>query len=126
MVNRGNPFGKGADAMNTSSDFSAFRKNLRDLIDNSGKSSKDIALDIGISHITLSRYLNDHRDPDLKYVMKLSQYFRVSIDWLIGFSDDKFEALPPDIRDLVSLYSIASPDDRRVVEAVLSKYRKEC
>jgi hypothetical protein len=58
--------------------------------------------------------------------MKLSQYFRVSIDWLIGFSDDKFEALPPDIRDLVSLYSIASPDDRRVVEAVLSKYRKEC
>jgi transcriptional regulator with XRE-family HTH domain len=78
-----------------------------------------------MSHVSLSRYLNNHRDPELQYVMMFAQYFHVSIDWLLGFSDDRYELLQPEIRELVSLYSYASPDDRRVIEAVLSKYRKE-
>ena len=58
-------------------------------------------------------------------VLSLAQYFKVSIDWLLGFSDDRYEVLPQESRELITLFNKASPDDRRVIEAVLSKYREE-
>lgn len=106
-------------------DYTAFRKNLRNLIESNGKSHRDTAAELNISFTTLSRYMNGHREPDLKYVVLLAQYFHVSIDWLLGFNEDRYEVLPPEIRELIALYNIASPDDRRVVDAVLNKYREE-
>lgn len=111
--------------MEISFDFSAFQKNLRNLIDSHGITVKGLAEDVNISHVTISRYLNGHREPDLKYVLSLAQYFKVSIDWLLGFSDDRYEVLPQESRALITLFNKASPDDRRVIEAVLSKYREE-
>ncbi len=111
--------------MEMSFDFSAFQKNLRHLIDSHGLTVKGLAGEVNISHITISRYLNGHREPELKYVLALAQYFRVSIDWLLGFSDDRYEVLPQESRELITLFNKASPDDRRVVGAVLSKYREE-
>ncbi len=106
-------------------DYTTFQKNLRDLIESRGKTARELADDVNISHVTISRYLNGHREPDLKYVMLLAQYFDVSIDWLLGFNGDKFDVLPPAIQEFATLYSLASPDDRKVVEAVLNKYREE-
>ncbi len=106
-------------------DYTTFRKNLRDLIESRGKTSKELAEDVNISHVTVSRYLNGRREPDLKYVLLLAQYFNVSVDWLLGFSGSKFDILPPVIQEFATLYSLASPDDRKVVEAVLNKYREE-
>ena len=103
--------------MEISFDFSAFQKNLRNLIDSHGITVKGLAEDVNISHVTISRYLNGH--------LSLAQYFKVSIDWLLGFSDDRYEVLPQESRELITLFNKASPDDRRVIEAVLSKYREE-
>lgn len=111
--------------MNFTVDYNTFQKRLRDLIESRGKLVQDVAEETGISKITLSRYLNNHREPDLKYVVALAQYFNVSIDWILGFSGDKFEVLPPQVQEFVHLFSLASPDDRRVIEAVLGKYREE-
>ena len=77
-------------------DFSIFQKRLRDIIESHGKMVQEVADDTGISKITLSRYLNNHREPDLKYVVALAQYFNVSIEWMLGLSDSKFEVLPQD------------------------------
>lgn len=106
-------------------DYTTFRKNLRNLIESNGKSLRETAADLNISFTTLSRYTNGHRDPDLKYVILLAKYFRVSVDWLLGFNDDQYETLSPEISELIALYNIASHDDRRVVDAVLNKYREE-
>lgn len=106
-------------------DYSVFKKNLRDLIDSRGMMVVQVADETGISKITLSRYLNGHRIPDLEYVIRLAKFFNVSVDWMLGLTGEKFDILPPDIQSLVNLYSVASPDDRKVVEAVLSKYREE-
>lgn len=106
-------------------DYGTFRKNLLNLIESSGKSFGEIAAEVNIANTTLSRYMNNHRDPDLKYVVRLAQYFHVSIDWLLGLNEDRYETLSPDIRELIALYNIASFDDRRVIDAVLNKYREE-
>lgn len=106
-------------------DYSVFRKNLRDLIDGRGLMVLQVAEATGISKITLSRYLNGHRAPDLEYVVRLAQFFNVSVDWMLGLGGERFELLPPEVQTFASRFSLASLDDRRVIEAVLSKYREE-
>lgn len=74
---------------------------------------------------TLSRYLQGVREPELKYVVRLARYFGVSVDWLLGLSNDRYEAVPTEVREFATLYALASPDDRTIVETVLKKYREE-
>lgn len=111
--------------MDSNVNFAVFQNNLRDLIKSHNMTIKSLASEIHISHISLSRYLNDHRDPDLRYVVALASYFNVSVDWLLGLSWDKYEILAPDVQELVDCYCVASSDDRMVVDAVLSKYKKK-
>lgn len=73
---------------------------------------------------TLSRYLAGKRTPDLPYVVKISEYFNISIDWLLGLNGEKFDVMPPEIQEVALLYSVATKDDRRVVQAVLGKYKE--
>lgn len=103
-------------------DYEIFRENLRSLVQNRGKLMKDVANDINISPTSLSRYLTGQRDPDLKYVVRIAEYFGVTVDWLLGVNQHKFDALPPEIQELAELYSLASPDDRKVVKLILEKY----
>ena len=55
----------------------------------------------------------------------LARYFGVSVDWLLGLSNDRYEAVPSEVREFATLYALASPDDRTIVETVLKKYREE-
>ena len=59
------------------------------------------------------------------YIVRIAEYFNVSLDWLVGINGEKFDVLPADIQDVVYLYSLASEDDRRVIRVLLSKYKKE-
>ena len=106
-------------------DYTAFRTNLRRLMSVRGFSVKGFAAEVDITAATLSRYLSGDRTPDLPYVVRLAQYFNVSIDWLLGLNGDKFEVMPKEIQDIAHLYTLATPDDRRVVQAVLHKYIEE-
>ncbi len=104
-------------------DYTAFRHNLRQLIQSRGKSVKCFSMDINITEATISRYLSGSRTPDLPYVVKIAEYFGVSVDWLLGLSGDKFEVMPPHLQEVLTLYSRANQYDRNVVQVVLAKYR---
>ena len=106
-------------------DYSIFQERLRMLIDSRGYGMKGLADDMNITSATLSRYLSGNRSPDLGYVVKLAEFFGVSIDWLIGINDDRYETLPPEIREVAHLYCLATDDDRNVVQAVLNKYKSK-
>ena len=105
-------------------DYTRFQKNLRDLIESRGMTNKMLAADVNLTQATITRYLHGKREPELRNVVLLAKYFNVSVDWILGISGEKFDLLPQSIQDFAQLYSLASPDDRRVIEAVLSKYRK--
>ena len=106
-------------------DYSFFRENLRNLINVRGVTIKAFAEEVNASSATISRYLSGDRTPDLPYVVKIAEYFNVSIDWLLGINGDKFDVMPKEVQEVASLYSLASPDDRRVVQAVLGKYKEQ-
>ena len=42
-----------------------------------------VAMDLSISREALSYYENGKRSPDVEMLVKLSQYFNVSVDYLI-------------------------------------------
>ena len=43
-----------------------------------------VALDLNISREALSHYENGKRSPDIRMLKRLSEYFKVSIDFLIN------------------------------------------
>lgn len=106
-------------------DFTIFQTRLRELMDSRGLSMKALAEHANTTSATVSRYLSSNRTPDLAYIVKLAEFFGVSVDWLLGLDDDRYAPLPKEYKELVDLYSVATPDDRRVVQAVLSKYRNK-
>lgn len=106
-------------------DFTIFKSNLRSLMSARGFSNLSFSEEVGIPAPTISRYLTGDRTPDLAYVVKIAHYFNVSIDWLLGFNGDKFDIMPQEVQDVATRYSLASPDDRKVIQAVLQKYNSK-
>lgn len=105
-------------------DFTTFRQRFQSLLNSHGFTIGRLSDELNISAPTLSRYLAGLRSPDLAYVIKISEYFNVSIDWLLGLDHDLSETFPADVAEIASLYSIASDDDRKVVHAVLDRYKR--
>ena len=104
--------------------FEAFRKNLKALINNRGMNQADMASELGMSTAALSRYLNGVRSPNLEYVIKIANYFDISVDWLLGLTGERYNVMPADLQEVAWLYSLATKDDQNVVQAVLAKYRE--
>ena len=105
-------------------DYTIFRKNVKALIESRGKPLYVLAEEIGTTQPTLSRYLNGSRNPDLPYAVMLARYFDVSLDWLLGLDEDNDVPYSEELREVAELYSLATPDDRNVIHAVLNKYRR--
>lgn len=51
-----------------------------------GLKQQDIAAILNTHRGTISKYENNHRQPDTNTLIKLANYFEVSLDWLIGNS----------------------------------------
>lgn len=104
-------------------DYTIFREHLKQLIQSRGKTVKDFAYEVDITPATISRYLTGDRTPELQYVVKLAEYFGVSVDWMLGINGDKFEVIPPALQEIMTLYSRATLSDKKVVQTLLEKYR---
>ena len=56
---------------------------LREIRKKKGYTQLKVAMDLSISREALSYYENGQRSPDLQMLLLLSQYFDVSVDYLI-------------------------------------------
>lgn len=63
---------------------SAFPDILSDLISDSGKTLREIAKESGIGPSQLSAYQSGKNEPIMSALIKLSDYFNVSVDFLVG------------------------------------------
>ena len=54
-----------------------------------GISQKQLALAIGVAQNTLSQYENGKRAPDFDTMARISDYFHVSVDYLLGRDEEK-------------------------------------
>lgn len=65
-------------------DYSIFQSNFRRLIGK--KKQKEIAAELNVSTTAISRALNGEQAPTLELVLKIANYFKCSIDSLLGIS----------------------------------------
>ena len=79
--------------------LSKFVENLKDLMFDNNLSQKDLAESTGIDRASINRYLKGNCMPNLKGIVKLSDYFNCSVDFLIGKSEENsytnFSSCPP-------------------------------
>lgn len=68
--------------------MSLFQARLKELKECSGKTQARIAEDLGVTPQAFSYYVNG-REPDYDVLIKIAEYFNVSIDYLLGISQTK-------------------------------------
>ena len=64
-------------------------KGLKEIRKNRKFSQMKVAMDLNISREALSHYENGKREPSIDLLNKMSEYFNVSIDYLINGEDFK-------------------------------------
>ncbi len=62
-------------------------KGLKEIRKKRGYSQLKVAFDLNISREALSYYENGKRSPDINMLCRMSEYFNVSIDYLINGND---------------------------------------
>ncbi len=61
---------------------------LKELRKEKGISQLKLALILNTSQNTISRYETGEREPGINELIKLAEYFNVSIDYLVGRTDN--------------------------------------
>ena len=67
----------------------ALYRRIRDLREDNDKTQKELAEYLGMKQPQYYRYETGQRDIPTDILIKLSQYYNVSIDYLLGVSDAK-------------------------------------
>jgi transcriptional regulator with XRE-family HTH domain len=101
--------------------FEIFRHNLKSLMDSRGLNMKELGIALDMNTTSISRYFTE-RNPDLISIWRIADYFDVTIDWLLGRTTSRFDALPVKQQRIANLYSVSSEYDREVINALLKKY----
>lgn len=66
-----------------------FAKRLLILLEEKNITQLQLAKEIGISNVTISRYLSNERRPQIDVAIKMANFFGVSLDYLMGISSVK-------------------------------------
>ena len=111
-----------------------FAKAIRELRTKQGLSQAELAAAVGLKRSALGNYEQGTREPDFDTVKLFADYFRVSIDELVGgqepqSTDDELMRLredmrrSPELRTIHSLTRNATRDELRQIEAVIRALR---
>lgn len=65
-----------------------FPDRLKRLIEDRNLYQRDVANDLGLSDTAVSQYVTGKRQPDFETVVKIAGYFDVTIDYLLGVTND--------------------------------------
>ena len=57
-------------------------------VERSGRKAKDIAAALGVSEVTMSKYVNGISTPKNDYLLTLAQELNVSVSWLLSGEED--------------------------------------
>ena len=83
---------------------------LRELRKNCGLTMKELGAEIGVAESTISQYETGKRQPDDESLLKLGEFFGVSVDYLLTGDENKKAPTPEGERKI---------DDRKMKAAFL-------
>ncbi|WP_426449047.1 helix-turn-helix domain-containing protein [Paenibacillus sp. S-38] len=62
---------------------------------------EDLSRKLEISRASLSHYEKNRREPDYETIVRIADHFKVSIDYLMGRTEDPHSVLDPEVRNFV-------------------------
>lgn len=62
---------------------------LRELREQKGVTQKEVATAVGCTSTVYSRYERGEREPDITTLCRLADYFGVSVDYIVGRTNEK-------------------------------------
>ncbi len=60
---------------------------LKEIRKSRGISQLKLAMDLNMSQNTISRYETGEREPGINELLKIADYFHISVDYLLGRTD---------------------------------------
>lgn len=94
-------------------------------------SQKSLADKLGVSISTVSGYENGQRTPPVETVKKMAAIFHVSVDYLVGATDNADVYPGPDThligedeRRFVKEYRMLKPEDKRLFQQLMDRFPK--
>lgn len=100
-------------------------KNLKLLRQNYKISQQQLADVIGVSQQSINKYENHNIEPDIETLMKMADYFCVSVDYLIGHSDEHgadVSSISADEAKLINNFRSLTPKQRESIVLIIKNY----
>lgn len=98
---------------------------IRIIRENKGLTQADLARELAVSRVAISRYETGQRDLDTETILRLCEIFGCTADYLLGRSAVPSAELSPEEEDLLTAWRRATPEIRAIIDAALAPYREE-
>jgi len=103
--------------------------NLRTLRHEANISQKQLADRIGVSQQSINKYENHNIEPDIATLIRIANYFQISVDYLIGNTSIRRKAevveeyaLNHDESEVIKAYRKLSQKQKESVHTVINSY----
>lgn len=94
--------------------------NLNEIRTLNHKTQKQVAEDVGVSAKTYNNYENGNTQPDFATLIKLADYFKVSVDYLLGHTTEQkldLTSLTEDQKEIITLTRFLNSDNCKLLLA---------
>ena len=104
-------------------------KNLKLLRAEKNISQQQLADVVGVSQQSINKYENHSVEPDIDTLIRISDFFSVSVDFLIGRTDVRIipsnmteYSLTNKEKDVIDGYRNANQKDREIIDFITNRY----
>lgn len=97
---------------------------LKELRQNLHCTQEKIANDLNIARTTYRNYENGDREPSLEFLIKIADYFDISLDYLLGRQNNNLlfiDSLSPAKKELISMIKGLNEDETFVAIGMIAK-----
>lgn len=98
----------------------SFYKQLKSLRESIQKTQQEVCQDLNIEQSTLANYENGRRIPRIEILIKLAEYYKCSIDYLLGLDHTEVANL-----NIQKINNQLSPDEETLLQA-FNQCSEEC
>ncbi|MBQ8944414.1 MAG: helix-turn-helix transcriptional regulator [Clostridia bacterium] len=101
-------------------------KNLKLLRNEHKISQQKLAEAVGVSQQSINKYENQSVEPEIAVLIKIADYFSVSVDYLIGRTsspDFNVSSLTKDEKMLLSSYKHLNKNEKEIIKLVLENHK---
>ncbi|MBO7252701.1 MAG: helix-turn-helix transcriptional regulator [Oscillospiraceae bacterium] len=104
-------------------------QNLKHLREKNGVTQQQLAAAVGVSQQSINKYENHNIEPDIRTLIAISDFFQVSVDYLIGHvyeseNTQNFITLNVEELKLIRGFRGLTPKEKDSILLILENYQK--